>query len=233
MRIDVYCDEAYPDLFSSKKPKARYMVIGSLWLRTEDRISYKNSIHHLRDQYNVGGEFKWTKLSPSRVGFYEALIGWFHEQGENLRFRCIVIDHSQVNLVRFHDNDQELGFYKFYYQLLHHWIHDFNEYSIFCDFKSNRRRDRLHVLKRCLQNSNLSSVIENVQAVRSKESVLIQLTDVLVGITSMRLNRRIAPGRAKAEVVLRFEELLQRKITPTALSEKKFNIFSINLQGGW
>ena len=118
MKIDVYCDEAYPDLFSSKKPKARYMVIGSLWLRTEDRISYKNAIHHLRDQYNVGGEFKWTRLSPSRVEFYEALIGWFHEQGENLRFRCIVIDHSQVNLVRFHDSDQELGFYKFYYQLL-------------------------------------------------------------------------------------------------------------------
>lgn len=233
MKMEIYCDEAHPDLFSSKNPQARYIIIGSLWLRAEDRSAYKNAIHKLRDQYKIGGEFKWRKVSPSRIEFYKALIKWFCEQRENLRFRCIAIAHAQVDLVRFHENDQELGFYKFYYQLLHRWIHDFNEYSVFCDYKSNRRRDRLHVLKRCMKNANLSANILNVQAVRSKESVLIQLADVLVGIASQSLNKGVTPGSAKENAVQYLESLLERKIVPTALSEKKFNVFRINLQGGW
>jgi len=233
MRIEVYCDEAYPDLLSSQKPQARHMLIGSLWLRAEDRTLYKNAIHKLRNQYKIGGEFKWRKVSPSRIKFYKALINWFCEQGENLRFRCIAIDNTQVNLIRFHENDQELGFYKFYYQLLQHWIHDFNEYSVFCDYKKNRKCDRLHVLKRCLKNANLSANVINVQSIRSKESVFIQMTDFLIGIASERLNQKGTHGSAKQQAVQYLEELLKRKIAPTALSEKKFNIFKINLQGGW
>jgi len=57
-----------------------------------------------------------------------------------MRFRCIAVDREQVNLA-LHQNDGELGFYKFYYQLLHHWILD-NEYRIFCDLKTNRGRRR-------------------------------------------------------------------------------------------
>ena len=233
MKIEVYCDESYPDLFSSNNPQAQYMVIGSLWLKSDDRDHFKKEIHALRNKYSVGGEFKWQKVSPSRIEFFKALLTWFHEQNENLRFRCIAIDHSQVNLLKFHESDQELGFYKFYYQLLHHWIHDFNDYAIFCDYKSNRRHDRLHVLKRCLKYSNLSSTITTTQAIRSKESVLIQLTDLLVGIASQRLNQNASPNSAKKQIVDCLESLLGRKIAPTDLYEKKFNMFKINLHGGW
>ena len=233
MNIDVYCDETYPDLFSSQNPQANYLVIGSLWLQNQNRGGYKKAIHSLRDRYRVGGEFKWTKLTPSKVEFYKALITWFHEQGENLRFRCISIDRRQVNLIHFHRNDQELGFYKFYYQMIHHWIYPFNEYRIYCDYKHNRLRDRLHTLKNCLTNANLAAAITTVQSVRSSESVLLQLSDVLVGISSARLNSRLREGSAKKEVVLHIEGLLGRKIASTPFSEKKFNVFKINLQGGW
>ena len=233
MKIEVYCDEAYPDLFSSNNPQAKYMVIGSLWLRAEDRVLYKNEIHQLRDQYKIGGEFKWRKVSPARIEFYKAITNWFCEKGKNLRFRCIAIDNTQVNLLRFHENDQELGFYKFYYQLLHHWIHDFNEYFVFCDYKSNRKHDRLHVLKRCLKHANLSANVLNVQAIRSKESVLIQLTDFLLGIAATSLNKKGVYGNAKKQIIQHLEDQMGRKIVPTALGEKKFNIFRISLQGGW
>lgn len=233
MEIDVYCDEAYPDLFSSDYPQARYLIIGGVWLKVDDRERFKSAIHDLRDQYKIGGEFKWTKVSPSKVDFYKALLTWFHEQGEDLKFRCIAIDHQQVDLIRFHQSDQELGFYKFYYQMLHKWIHPFNQYHIFCDFKLNRLRDRLHTLKACLSNANLAAAVETVQSVRSRESVLIQLTDVLVGLASARLNDRLAPGSAKGNAVAHLERLLGRRIVSTALSEKKFNVFRISLNGGW
>lgn len=233
MDIEVYCDEAYPDLFSSKLSHARYLVIGGVWLKNEDRDRLKTAIHDLRNQYKIGGEFKWTKVSPSKEAFYKALLTWFHEQGDNLRFRCIAVDHKDVNLFKFHNSDQELGFYKFYYQMLHHWIYPFNQYCIFCDFKSNRFPDRLHTLKACLTRANLSTVIKTVQSVRSEESVLIQLADFLVGLASARLNDRLTQSSAKEKTVIHLEGLLKRRIAATSLSEKKFNVFKINLSGGW
>jgi hypothetical protein len=233
MKIEVYCDEAYPDLFSSINPQARYLLIGSVWLKSDDRERFKAEIHKLRHLYKIGGEFKWTKVSPSKADFYKALLTWFHEQGEDLRFRCIAIDHNQVDLINFHHSDQELGFYKFYYQMLHHWIHSFNEYRIYCDYKRNRLRDRLHTLKRCLNYANLAAAINTMQSVRSRESVLIQLADVLVGLVSGRLNGRLRDGGAKEEVVKHLEALQGREIAPTPLCEKKLNVFKINLHGGW
>lgn len=232
MKIDVYCDEAYPDLFSSRKTPVKYLLIGGIWLNLENRSRFKSDIHALRDQYQIGGEFKWNKISRSKVEFYKNLLSWFHDQGTELRFRCIAVDRNQVNLIKFHSNDQELGFYKFYYQMLHHWIHDFNQYRIFCDFKRNRRSDRLHTLKRCLINANLSASVVTVQSVRSEESVLIQCADVLVGMASARMNECIKAGGAKLELVEHYEYLLGRRLTPTPLAEKKFNLFEINLTGG-
>ncbi len=233
MRFDVYCDESRPDLLSSEKPTGRYMVIGSLWLETENRALFKKQVHELREKHRIGGEFKWQKVSRGRFDFYKEVIDWYFERGSSLRFRCIAVDREKVNLVRYHVNDQELGFYKFYYQMLHHWIFDFNKYSIFCDFKTNRQRDRLHVLQRCLAASNLSSEIFTVQAIRSRESLLLQLCDTLTGAASARLNVSVQPGSDKSRLLDYLESRLGRRITRTALAEPKFNVFVIDLQGGW
>ncbi len=233
MKFEVYCDESRPDLLGSQRSNSRFMVIGSLWLPEEERTPFKSEIQKLRDEYKIGSEFKWQKISPSRCEFYKQIVEWFHGKGELLRFRCIAVDRQMVNLKLYHENDQELGFYKFYYQMLHHWILDFNEYAFFVDFKSNRRRDRLHVLRRCLDYSNLSSVVQSVQAVRSEESVLTQMADVLTGMAAYRLNNQIREKSAKAEVLKHYESLLGRTISPTFRNEQKFNIFRINLTGGW
>jgi len=233
MKFEVYCDESRPDLLCSKHPGAQYMVIGGLWLPAEDRAQFKQDIHALRDKHKIGGEFKWQKVSPSRLDFYRDLADWFVAMGDRLRFRCIAVQHEKVDLLRFHGNDQELGFYKFYYQMLHHWILDFNEYAVFCDFKSNRVGTRLSELARCLGNSNLSSEIVNVQAIRSRESVLMQTVDVLTGVAAARLNNNLKAGNAKWELVTHFEQALGKQIHATYRSEQKFNVFVIDLAGGW
>lgn len=233
MQFDVYCDESRPDLLSSKRPQAQYMLIGSLWLPKDRRQAFKRDIHDLRNKHKIGGEFKWQKVSPAKIDFYKELVGWFNAMGQQLRYRCIVVEHQQVDLKLYHNNDQELGFYKFYYQMLHHWILDFNEYQFFVDFKANRNRSALLDLKRCLSFSNLSSSVRQVQAVHSKESVLIQLTDVLTGLAAYRLNNLIRPGSAKFQLLCEFERLPGHQVQPTYKSEPKFNVFKIDLKGGW
>lgn len=232
MEYDIYCDESFPDLLSSKKTKNKYMIIGSLWLEKNNRLIYKNKIHKLRDKFLIGSEFKWRKISPSKFNFYESLIDFFISENLNLRFRAIVIDKTKVNLICFHNNDQELGFYKFYYQMLHHWILDFNSYNIFCDYKKNRLNNRLNVLKNCLSCSNLSSKIEKIQAIHSNESVLLQLTDVLIGIVGAKYNNSKI-NNSKIKIINCLEKKLNHKIEKTNKYEQKFNIFEINLQGGW
>jgi len=233
MKFEVYCDETLPDLFSSQKPRSKYLMIGGLWIPSELRNEVKTKVKDLREKHQAWGEIKWTKVSPSKLGFYEDLIDLFMSYGKDMRFRCIAVAHKQVNL-SLHQNDGELGFYKFYYQLLHHWIYDFNEYSIFCDAKTNRDNNRLHDLCMCLTNSNLSSSIEKVQALPSRQVVLIQLSDLLLGMASSRMNGTLGEGTAKEALVKRMESHLNVKtLHATARTEEKFNIFNIQLAGGW
>lgn len=232
MKFEVYCDEAFPDLFTSETPKARYLMIGSLWLPADLREEVKSKIKLLRERHNAWGEIKWSKVSPSRVRFYLDLVDLFMGYGDRMRFRCIAVDRDQVNL-GLHDGDHELGFYKFYYQVLHHWILDFNSYSIFCDTKTNRDSQRFQTMRRVLDYSNLSADIECVQALPSKEVALIQMADLLLGAASSRLNKTLGEGSAKEQVVLALEERLGWKLRATYRGERKFNIFKINLQGGW
>lgn len=234
MKFEVYCDETQPDLFTSKNPAARYLMIGSLWLPSDLREDAKEKVSRLRERHGVWGEAKWTKVSPAKKDFYLEMVDLFMSYGMDMRFRCIAVDRTQVNMA-LHNNDGELGFYKFYYQLLHHWILDFNEYNIFCDLKTNRDRSRLKVLKRCLEYANRSAAISSVQSLPSPEVALLQLCDVLLGAASSRLNQTLRDGSAKSSLVSMLETRLDLRgpLSPTGAGEKKFNIFKINLGGGW
>ncbi len=233
MDFDIYCDECFPDLFCSENPQARYALIGSLWLPSAKRAEFKAAIHALRDRYKVGGEIKSRKVSPSRLEFYKAFCDWFFDQGDDLRFRVITIEASKLNLPQFHKGNAELGFYKFYYQLLTHWIQPGNRYAIFCDYQTNQIPTRLHEMKSVLRNANPLSEILEVQWVRSRESILTQLTDVLTGLVSARLNETSKPGSAKSELLKHLESRLHHPVHSTNASAHKFNVFNIRLEGGW
>lgn len=232
MEFEVYCDEAHPDLFTSAKPQAQYLMIGSLWLPADLREEVKAKVKALRQEHNAWGEIKWTKVSPSQLPFYIELVEMFIGYGDKMRFRCIAVDQNHVNM-NLHQGDHELGFYKFYYQVLHHWILDFNSYRIFCDLKSNREPARFTELRQVLDNANLSADVQCVQALPSKQVTLIQLTDLFLGAASSRLNKTLREGSAKETLVMELEQRLGRQLGPTWRSERKFNIFNIDLRGGW
>jgi len=234
MKFDVYCDESRPEALTTKSPDgARYLVIGSLWLPAEQRDQFKAELHALKDVGKIGGELKWSKVSHSRLDAYKRLVDWFFNAGLKLRFRAIVVDRTKLDMVRFHNGDGELGFYKFYYQMLHHWILDQNDYAIFCDLKRNREQDRLHVLQRVLDRSNLTADISTVQGIESKQSVLIQAVDVFTGAVAAKFNKSAAPGSAKAEIIKLVESRIRNPIQHTPKAQAKFNVFKIKPGGGW
>jgi hypothetical protein len=231
MDFEVYCDESRTENFYDQAlGDDSYVLIGGLWIEASEREDYKAKIKGLRETHNVYGEFKWNRVSPSRQQFYLALVRLFFE--EAMRFRCMVLPVSQLDAIQFHQAGNELMFYKFYYQLLHHWILDFNRYCIFVDFKSNRVRSRLRTLRSVLQNANITSEILAVQALPSNQVDLLQLVDVLIGAVGYRFHQQRG-STSKLAVLNEIEDHLGHPIQPTPRREGKFNVFRFRTGGGW
>jgi hypothetical protein len=231
MKFEVYCDESCSEVLFDRNAH-RYLAFGSVWMPADFRDQFKNDINNLKSEYNFNFELKWNKVSNAFAELYQSLIKYFFSC-DQLRFRSLVIESSTIDLVKFHEGDAELSFYKFYYQMLHHWILDFNEYEIFLDFKQNRDRTRIKVLREVLSNASLSSYIANVQSLPSHESLGIQLADFLLGAVNAKFNNSILPTGIKAKIIKEIETSINKVISPTPRGEEKFNIFKLRLHGGW
>lgn len=230
MKFEIYCDESGLEALT-RKDAHLFSSIGGIWMPADYRQDFKDSLKKIKDNHSVKGELKWNKVSPAFLDLYKETIDYFFSTKE-LRFRVILIESKIVDNYTFNGQDAELGFYKFYYQLLHHWILDFNDYDIFLDLKVNRDKGRLIHLKKVLSNANLTSNINILQALPSDESLGIQLADLLTGVVSAKFNLEIT-SKAKKAIIDLVEERIQSPIAPTPKWEEKFNIFRINLKGGW
>ncbi|PIF61151.1 DUF3800 domain-containing protein [Flavobacterium sp. 11] len=196
------------------------------------RDEFKASINEIKQKHKVYGELKWSKVSPFYFDLYIDLIDYFFST-DLLRSRVLLVESIKVDNVKFNNADAELGFYKFYYQLLHHWIFDFNNYEIFVDFKVNRDKGRILTLESKLDNANLTSDITQIQALPSNQSSGIQLADFITGLVAAKFNGEIV-SIAKLNLIKHIEnKYIKKQITQTGKWEEKFNVFKINLQGGW
>lgn len=236
MKIEIYCDESRQDLFNNKNSiteNNRYICIGGIWIESEIREKVKSDIKVIQKKHNVFGEFKWKTVTPSKYDFYKELVELFFNYDDKIKFRCVVIDAKQVDMKTYNNSDSELGFYKFYYQLLTYWINNKNQYKIYTDYKVNRKNDRLNDLRLILNNKSRSSTtVQLIQAINSKESLLLQLEDVLMGAVAYKYNfGDSGKAMAKNNLIGVIEDILKTKITDNNRYNNKFNIFKINLRG--
>ncbi|WP_114789801.1 DUF3800 domain-containing protein [Niabella yanshanensis] len=231
MNFEVYCDESGLEALTQKNAHL-YVGIGGIWLPSECRSDFKDALKKIKEKYSVHGEWKWKKVSPAFFEMYKDIIDFFFN-AEYIRFRVILIEANKVDNIRFHNDDAELSFYKFYYQLIKHWIFDFNTYTIFTDLKENRNKGRLNELHRVLDKSNLTSDVISVQGLPSEQSLGIQLADLLTGLVVSKFNNELK-SEAKQGLIAHVEQVyLRNEIQPTPKWQEKFNVFKINLQGGW
>lgn len=231
MDFEVYCDESGLEALTNKTAHT-FTAIGGVWLPSDCRNEFKQAIRGIKDSHSIAGELKWQKLSPAYFGLYKEVLDYFFSV-DYIRFRVILIEANKVDNIRFNNEDAELGFYKFYYQLLHHWIYDFNSYDIFLDLKVNRNKGRLKELEKVLNNANITSEIKQVQGLPSEQSLGIQLADVLTGLVASKMNGNLQ-SQAKIGLIEYAENTyLKKPIAPTPKWEEKFNVFRINLKGGW
>lgn len=222
MKLNVYTDESW----TVGEP---YKLIGGIWVPQQSEAGIRQVFTDLRDCGQLSAEFKWTKVSKGKLPEYSNFVDIFFDH--EAVFHCIVLPSRLLNYRAFHGGDEELGFYKFYYQLISRKVIPGNVYSVFTDERHSRYPYRLEVLKIttnrwCMKRYKLSSYpIRVVEPRRSHEEDFLQLVDVLLGATAAKWNSSVT-STAKLALIEHIEHRQGVPLDcPTHPSERKFNIW--------
>ena len=221
--INVYCDESR----HTSDRNDSFMVIGAISCSREHKRDVVNQVHKIKKHYDAQGEFGWKRLSPNKHDFYWSLIELFIKD-DDLSFRCLVTDRNALDHQTYNAGDEELGFYKLYYQMLVHWLKPDCVYHIYLDWQQNKAQHRFSDLKLVLHNKLMGrgARIECLEPVTSRNMPLIELTDLFIGAVGYKWNDR-EESQTKIDFcnTLAGTVGLQTLKSTTPLSERKFNIF--------
>ena len=207
------------------------MAIGGLWVPAEQKAAVSQALKAVRREAGLGAEVKWSKTSRVCLEGYKRLVDFFFDTAA-FKFRVILVNHAQLNLEKFHGGDRELGFYKFYYEMLIKWLTEGNEYLVLLDFKQNKGADRYTRLRKELEKKVVGRAwISDLTVIDSHLTPLAQLTDLLTGAAAAAWSDPRA-GSAKSELIDYIGKRRNMQLTvPTGgPGIVKYNLFKIELQ---
>lgn len=168
------------------------MLIGGLWVPWESELAARAALLEVRAKHQLRAEMKWTKVSRKMLPAYMDFVGVFFEHCI-LRFKCIVLDTHILDYKTYHGGDRELGFYKFYFQLISRNLDYRCQYWLYTDELHNRKSNRLDTLKITVNRwwrkyRADEDPLRHVEPRRSHSDDLIQLTDVMLGAIAYAWN---------------------------------------------
>lgn len=219
--FNFYCDES-THIENDGQP---YMILSYISTPYHLLKMHNKNIREMKLEHFYRGEMKWSSISKSQYPFYNQIIDYFFSN--DLSFRAIVIDKSQLNHESY-NQDHNTFYDKMYYQLLNKKIFPENYYNIYLDIKDTHSYKKAKSLKMYLERDYNN--IRNLQIIKSYESELMQLTDVLMGAINYKL-RGLNKVTAKNNIIEKIERICGKPLTEkTAKGEKKFNLFFIDLK---
>jgi len=235
MDYNIYCDESC----HLEHDGQRYMVLGGIICKKNNRKIVKNDIIEIKRKNNIkeNAEIKWNKVSPSKLEYYKQLVDYFFGN-DMLRFRAMIIDKNLINHEKFNQTHDD-WYYKMYYELLKNLAEPKDNNYIYLDIKDTKSARKVEGVKKYL-NMKMREYeyepIKHIQSIDSQESVIMQLADLFIGAIGYR-NREMfnkeSASIAKTELM---NYIIYKSgyslVKSTLLSEKKFNLFSINLEVG-
>lgn len=223
--FNLYCDES-THLIHDGHP---YMLLSYISIAYPQIRLAKEEIKAIKRKFNYTEELKWTNVHSATYKVYSELVDWFFMN--DLEFRTVVVDKSQIDEKRADYSFNDF-YFRMYFQLLHTKVDFQNRYNVFLDIKDTCSGEKLEKLKKIM---SYNSSIGTLQFIPSRESVFIQLADVLMG--AINYNLRIQKGDVKGNVIakLKLIEKIKRHSnislnTTTPLSRNKFNLFFITLK---
>ena len=224
MEYNVYCDESC----YLKSNESKYMLIGAVYCPKAKVKMINEYIKHLKENYNFSNtmELKWNKIDWKTEKLYLDIINYFFNQ-DYLKFRAIIIDKTTLNHKKYNQTENDF-YHKAYYEMLKYIIIPGNTYNIYPDIKDTHsyyyHQIMLSFLRVKLSDNN-SKTIKKVQPIRSYESSILQINDVLLGALSYYY-RNIQTNKSKIRIVNEIKNLYNGSLNQTSsYNNSKFNIF--------
>ncbi len=229
--FNVYCDESC----HLEYDRIPVMAWGAVTCEKRCTRDLSVRMRKLKTEYGLKPSFeaKWTKISPAKAAFYLALVELFLTDNR-LQFRGLVVpDKHRLDHVSF-DQSHDDWYYKMYFTMLRPVFEPAQRYRVYLDLKDTRGGPKTRKLHEVLANSlhDFSRErVERVQQIRSDESELLQMSDLLIGALTYA-NRGLAGNQAKAAIIRRLREQFgEQALTRTsALASAKFNILVWRVQ---
>lgn len=219
----IFCDESC----HLEKDNIDFMILGAIRLPKEKKEKIYKEIKEIKEKHNLSAKFeiKWTKVSISKIEFYEEIIDYFF-QNKNLEFRAVIASKKNLKFGIYDKNDDyDSWYYKMYYQLLNKFIESRKKNRIFLDIKDSRGGKKIKLLKKILTTKEF---VGDINQVPSNTSEVLQITDLLIGALGY-YNRKLNNNKGKVKLIdkilFRTEELGIDISNSTRLKDKKFNIF--------
>lgn len=223
--FNIYCDESC-HLENDGQPA---MVLGAVSCPKGKAREISERISEIRSRHGMSKnfEFKWTKVSASKLRMYLDLVDYFFDD-DDLHFRGLVIPHKdKLNHIAFSQNHDD-WYYKMYFTMLKVILRPTDNYHIYLDIKDTRSSKKVEKLHEVLCTSSYDfsrTVIQKVQQVRSHEVAQAQIADLLIGALSYKA-RGLSKNSAKKTLVDRIAHRSRYSLErSTLLREEKFNIF--------
>ncbi|MGK6318703.1 DUF3800 domain-containing protein [Sphingomonas sp. DT-204] len=222
---NLYCDESC----HIEGDGIPIMVLGCVWCNVVDTHRIKEQLKNIKRRHGLSPSFeiKWTKVSAGKIDFYTDVVEYFLTEPK-LNFRGILIpDKDKLDHNRFSQSHDD-WYYKMYFTMLKYIISPSNAYRIYLDVKDTRggpkTRDLHSVLCNNIHDFN-NKTVERVEQIRSHESEILQLTDLLIGAIGYA-NRELATSPAKQALLAQLRSRLSPKALTqtTSFSNTKFNL---------
>lgn len=224
MEYNVYCDESC----HLKTNISQHMLIGAVYCPKNKVKKINEYIRHLKENYNLSNniELKWNKLDWKTEKLYLDVINYFFNQ-DYLKFRVIVIDKTNLNHEKYNQTENDF-YHKAYYEMLKYIITPENSYNIYPDIKDTKSYYYHQVMMKFLRfkiGDNNAKTIKKVQPIRSYESSILQINDILIGALSYYY-RNLQTNKSKLNIINEIKKLYDGPLDQTsAYSNTKFNIF--------
>ena len=188
---DVYVDE-------SSQSQNHYLVIGALVVETARAAELESRLQTILVESNTRGELKWGKVSAGKLPVYKALVDELLAATREglVHFHALIVDNHAIDHHTYNFGDSDLGFSKFLYQLLMHKVGRTygakQKLHVYLDDRTTKHSpDDL----RLMLNRGLSrkwriktDPFRRIVFTCSKQSRLIQMTDLLIGCIQFQKN---------------------------------------------
>ena len=231
--FSVYCDESCHLL----KDESQVMVLGCLWCLRDRVPEISSRLREIKaehglvrpDDYADGHlpfELKWQKVSPAKLAYYLRVVDYFFDD-DDLHFRGVIIPDKRILRHDDFQQDHDTWYYKMCFRMLETIIDPQHRFHVYLDIKDTRSEEKRRKLEEVLRNSRYDyqgRIIERVQQIRSHESELLQLADLLIGAICYH-NRGLETSPAKQKVIERIQHRSRKSLTHTTwLREPKLNL---------